>query len=590
MYASYKNVLILIALLKKKGVRHVVLSPGGCDMPIVRSIESDPWFTCYSVVDERSATYFAVGLAQSLKMPVASVCTSGTAVLNCMAGMSEAFYQGVPLVLITADRHQYLYKQLETQKINQTEIFKDICKKTVSLPVVHDDNDFWYCQRLVNEALLELDHRGTGPVHINIPTGSVGLPLSLNVTELPDVKLMQRISANDGASAWQEKIKLLPSYKKILVVCGQNRPYSAEEIADMEQFFRKYNCILAVEHLSNLKCEGTVLTYPVTEMVLRGSFGPLLPDLVISLGHNFASVNVKAYLRQQKGSFEHWMIEETGEVKDVFQCLSVIFECSPSRFFKAAAEYAPADTSNDGEYYGLWQEILTGIQMPEFPLSNMHVAQELAKRIPEDSVLHLSILNSTRQMQYFSLPAGVEVFSNVGALGIDGSMSTFIGQAAAADRLCFLLIGDLSFFYDMNSVWIRHVGKNVRIIVVNNGGGGEFHHSHGEKAYPRINEHISVKHGASARAWVESLGFAYYKAESKAELDSALTKVVSASDRPVLLEVFTDMAEEGDIMREFYSKNRFELPGEKGRTLIKNVAKTVLGESGVSILRKIVKK
>lgn len=579
MYSQLKSIQILVALLKKHGVRHVVISPGGANRNLVRSIESDSYFCCYSVVDERSAAFFGLGVSQSIREPAAILCTSGTSVCNYMSGVTEAFYQSVPLVVITADRHPYLLGQLETQKLNQVGIFDDVCKKSVTLPVVRDDDDFWYCQRLVNEALLELNHHGSGPVHINIPSHGISQPDACVVEKLPDVVAMRRILPDADTETWRSKAEELSTYKKILVVCGQNRPYLDEDVRQIESFFDRFNCVLSVEHLANLSCEGTLITYPVTETISGEGFKELLPDLVISLGDNIVAGNIKSHLRHNRGSFAHWLIDERGQVKDVFKGLSTIFECSPSCFFKAMNNHAPGQAKNDRSYFWMWEAARKQVEVPDFPFSNICVAQQFARRLPANSILHLSILNSTRHMQFFRLAADIEVSSNIGALGIDGSMSTFVGHAAVTDRLCFLLIGDLSFFYDMNSLLIRHVGNNMRILMVNNRGGGEFHFSSGgATTYPNIDEFISVRHEHSARGWVESLGFDYLAASDKEGFEEALDAFVLPSERPIFLEAFTDMEEDGNIVRQFYASNshggyRFQM-----KAILKRASKKVLGD------------
>ncbi len=596
MYSALKNIQILVALLKEKGVQHVVISPGGVSMPIIRSIESDPFFTCYSVVDERSAAYFAMGVAQSIGKPVAMVCTSGTAVCNYMSGVTEAFYQGVPLVVITGDRHPYLYRQMETQHINQIGIFEDVCRKSVMLPAVYDDNDFWYCQRLANEALLELDHHGSGPVHIdvhigmNMPPGILEMPVEQFTAEsLPHVNSIRRISSEDSHEIWRQRIEELKSYEKILLIFGQNRPYSKADIEHIECFEKKYNCVLSVEHLSNLNCDRALVTYPFTETASLSMFGKLVPDLVISLGYNFAAANMKTYLRYNRGKFKHWSIDETGNVKDVFMGLSTIFECSPSQFFAFFARNAPEDSQNDRLYRDAWAEVLGRITFQNFPFSNLYVAQEFSRRIPANSILHLGILNSIRHMQFFNIDKSIEVFANIGALGIDGSMSTFIGQAAVSEKPCFLVIGDLSFFYDMNSARIRHLGGNARILMVNNGGGGEFLAFPGIKRYPNINNYTAARHGTTAKGWVESLGIGYRSASDKEGLIAALDDFVSPSDRPLFLEVFTDMEQDGEVHRQFYTANRLKGSGEKSKDLIKEMSKSVIGEKATGKAIRIVK-
>ncbi len=589
MYSIIENVRVLVGLLKEHRIKHIIVSPGGSSIPIVHSVENDDFFTCYSVIDERSAAYFAMGVAQQLGEPVAVVCTSGTAACNYLPAVTEARYQNVPLVVITADKHPYFDKQLVVQVINQQNMYQDKVKHSVSLPVeIKTKDDFWYCHRLVNEALLELNHHGAGPVHINIPT--IGSQSDFSVKELPEVTAIERVSYNSTDEKWQEKSRKLARFKKILVVFGQHSPYPEQTMRHIETFAEKYNCVLSVEHVSNVKCKGALLTYPVIETSPGLAIKTVAPDLIISLGGNLVTYQMRSYLGGVGDGCKHWVIEESGYVKDPFQKLTDIFECTPAHFFKCFAENAPPENRNDQSFYNEWKSLLDSVQIQDLPFSNIYAARGLAGRIPANSLLHLSIINSTRHMQFFDLDKSIRVYSNIGALGIDGSMSSFMGQAAVSDHLAFLMIGDLSFFYDMNSAGIKHVGSNVRILLVNNSGAAEFHFYIGEKTIPTLDEYISARHKSTARGWVESCGFKYLTASTKEEFDSAIAEFASReSDRPVLLEVFTDMKEDAEITRQLYSLNSHEDGAIAAKQMAKKLAAAVLGDKGAAKAVQIVK-
>ena len=215
MYTELKTYQYIIALLKKYGVKHCVLSAGSRNVPFVHSVEKDPYFKCYSVVDERSAGYYALGLAQELNEPVVISCTSSTATCNYWPAVAEAYYQGVPLIVLTSDRNPSMLGQWEDQMIDQVGMYDRHVKKSVNLPIINDEDDEYYCERLINEALLELDHNTTGPVHINIPMKSYNN--SFNVKKLPEVKKISRISV-EQENEWKRLAKELTSYKRILVV------------------------------------------------------------------------------------------------------------------------------------------------------------------------------------------------------------------------------------------------------------------------------------------------------------------------------------------------------------------------------------
>lgn len=581
MYSNFRSVQILIALMKEHNIKDVVLSPGGSDIPLIHSIETDEFFECYSVVDERSAAYFAMGLAQSKRRTVACVCTSGSAVCNYLPGITEAFYQSVPVLAITADKNPYYQGQLETQKIEQTHIFDGVVKKAVNLPLINSAEDEWLCNRLVNEALLKLNHHGKGPVHVNIPI--VGATDIYDCAKLPNERCVKIIDLHEDRDVWKNQAERLAKAKRVLVVVGQNVEFSEKLIQRMDEFFEKINCIYAVEHLSNLECKGCVYTYPLTEMSSGTAMKDLKPDVVISIGNNLSAYCLKPYLRAHYKEMENWLISESGEVRDAYKCLSQIFECTVDEFFERILSEIEQSSKNDEEYYNAWQSALNSLVMPELPFSNFYVAQQVAKVIPKNSILHLAILNSTRVMQFFPLAEGVRTYSNVGTLGIDGCFSSFAGQAAGTEELAFLVIGDLSFFYDMNAAGLRSISNNVRVILLNNGGGSEFHFFMGKDRISTIDDYICAEHHKKAAGWIQSLGWKYFAATSKEEFDNAIEVFGQPSDGPMLLEVFAEMEEEAIKTRTMYAANHHSTS-----TGIKNMMKSVLSDKQISKAKKII--
>ncbi len=556
MYSNIASVQILVALLKQYDIRDVVLSPGGSDIPIIHSIENDSFFNCFSVVDERSAAYFALGVSQVRNHPVACVCTSGSAVCNYLPGITEAFYQNVPVIAITADKNPYFQGQLETQKIEQSHIFDGVVKKSVSLPLVNTSDDRWLCSRLIQEALLEMKHHGQGPVHINIP-----IVEDIKVYDqeiLPQINPIMRFGPELDVARWRSAAEELSQSQKILVIIGQNVVFCEEDQKLLDDFFAKFNCVYAVEHLSNVNCNGRVFSYPISEMKNFSELHELVPDIVITLGNNLSAYNLKHFLRINHTKFKHWLVNESGTIRDIFKSLYFIFECTPRNFFHFMLEYAPASSINDQKYFDTWNSLSGQIMIPEFEFSNFYIAKRLSETIPPNSLLHTAILNSTRVMQFFPLAKGVESYSNVGTLGIDGCFSTFVGQASVFDGLSFLVIGDLSFFYDMNAAGIKHIGKNVRVVLLNNGGGAEFHFFAGKDAIPSINRHICAQHRKSAKGWIISLGFKYIAVNNKEELEKAISQLAQESEIPIFVEVFTDMEDDAKYTQKFYDLNKKE--------------------------------
>ncbi len=568
MYTDIKSIQILISLLKKYEIRHLVLSAGTRHTPFVRSVESDPFFDCYSVVDERSASFFAIGLIEELNTPVAICCTSGTALSNYVSGVSEAFYANLPLLVLSADRNPYYLNQQEEQMVPQIDILKSICKKSVMLPIVKDLNDEWYCSRIINDALLELDHHGRGPVHIDIPVEK-GL-FDFNTVTLPETVKIDRVMPSEE-DKWQEASKRLLSAKKILISYGQTSPVSQENKKIIERFAEKYGAVIMVDHLANLNCYGTVNAYSVTRTKYSKMVKDMVPDILICM--NGSAVEIRGWLINCAGQYEFWNVLESGEISDPFRCLNKVFECDAYEFFNKMLDLAP-ESNKSNEYYTAWKSLENSIIIPDFEYSDIYTVKELIENIPRNSVLHLANSNSVRFPQHFELDSSVKVYCNRGASGIDGSMSSFIGQSYLHKGLCFLLIGDLSFFYDMNALWNKYVGNNVRIML-NNNSCGEIFYNNKNQDITTVGRHIAADHNTSAKAWVEARGFKYLKAESKEDFDKNLNEFLNIEcNAPIFFEVFTDKYVNIAQMDKFVALNT-----EKTfKSSVKGVIKTVLGK------------
>lgn len=557
MYSSLENIQILIALLKKYEVRHIVISAGTRHTPLVHSLEHDSFFKTYSIVDERSASFFALGLIEHLREPVAICCTSGTASANYVSAANEAFYQQLPLLLLTADRNHYYMFQQEEQMIPQEGLYASVCKKVVTLPHVRDDKDFWYCSRICNEALMELRHGENGPVHINFIVEN-DYPIIQGIVkfeeqELPDVRKIDRLTMEDSDEKWFDKARLLKK-SKILIVYGQYAPLSEIEEKNIGDFCSKYNCVISTDLLSNLHCSYGIPTFALSRILNGNEMKELVPDVIITMNAHTIS-EIKNRMAPFKNQFVHWHVSAKGEVSDVFKCLPDIVECSPQTFFKKFADLA--DEAANHDYYNKWANAYRRIgnngSLNDEPIvySSMYATQQYLKNIPANSLLHIANSNSIRLSNYFDVDPSVVIYSNRGAHGIDGSMSAFIGQAHVSQKLSFLVIGDLSFFYDMNALWNKYVGVNVRILVCNNSGGAIFHTYPNTKNVPTLDEHIAAEHHMSVKAWAESRGFTYLSASDKNELDERLPRLmIPSSEGPVIMEVFTDKDVDAQCIRD----------------------------------------
>ncbi len=550
MYSVHQNVQILIALLKKYEIKNIVISAGTRHIPVVFSIEDDSFFNCYSVVDERSAGFFAIGLIEKLKEPVAIICTSGTAAANYVSAVNEAYYQHLPLVVLTSDRNPYYHNQQENQCISQTTLFVGACNKIVDLPIVRDEKDFWYCSRLINEALLELDHREKGPVHINFPIDD-NYPVEMgtfkfNVQQLPAINKINRLTLEDDIELWNQKVKELKK-SKILVIYGQNRSLTQEENKNLFNFINSYNCVISKDILSNVSGDRIVDTSVISTFLSNEELKSLSPDIVITIYGN-SITSLKGRLLSLKGKFRHWHISREGNVSDPFRCMSDIIECSPNYFFKRFAELGLEDSSNRDTYYKQWKNVIDSklISNPDFSdveFSSAYIVSEFLRALPQNSKLHIANSNSIRIASYVRIHNKVEVYANRGASGIDGSMSAYVAQSYCSDEPTFLVIGDLSFFYDMNALWNHYITKNTRILMCNNSGGALFHSAYynNVKDTHNIDRHIAAQHETSAKGWTEEKGFKYISVHNKTEAKSAIEYLLDLEiNNPVLVEAFTD--------------------------------------------------
>lgn len=291
-FPKYKSFQLLIPLLKAHNIRNIVISPGSRMREFVLAVEEDPYFKTYDVTDERSASYFALGMSQQLEEPVAITCTSSTATANYYPGITEAFYQNVPLVVLTGDRDPYMLGQQEDQMINQVGMYDRVVRKSVTLPIVNNDFDAWYCERLINEALLELNHHGKGPVHINVPVPAViTWDKDKEITSYPEVKAIHRIELNNAnTDLLKKEAKVLASKKRILVIAGQKQDDS--DLSFLSEFFRKYNCAIHAEHMGNAQLSERLNLMAISSSLPQSQWEEYLPDLIISFNGTLA-INYK---------------------------------------------------------------------------------------------------------------------------------------------------------------------------------------------------------------------------------------------------------------------------------------------------------
>lgn len=576
-YTSERNIQILISLLKANGINKVVASPGATNITFVASIQQDSYFKIYSCVDERSAAYMACGISAQSNEPVVLTCTGATASRNYFPGLTEAYYRKLPILAVTSTQSESRIGHLRAQVIDRSQQPIDTVIHSEHVRSVFSEEDDWDATIRLNRAILSLNHHGGGPVHINLATT---YSKDFSVKELPAVRVIRRYTQND-------KLPELPN-GRIAVVLGNHKTFSENETMAIDSFCAVHDAVVFCDHTSGYYGKYRVqfaLALNQTDHI--SSLRNL--DLLIHLGEVSGDSPTFAGLR----SNEVWRVSEDGELRDTFNKLMKVFEMPEAVFFKY---YSSATEPVKDDYYRMCQAELEMVRanIPDLPFAHTWIASQTAHRIPKDSILHLAIYNSLRNWNFFEVDNSVIRSCNTGGFGIDGILSTLVGASLAEpDKICFAVIGDLAFFYDMNAAGNRHVGRNVRILLVNNGKGTEFrNYNHpgaafGDEAdlYIAAGGHFGNKSRQLVRHFAEDLGFEYMSAESKEEYLANLDRFVipEITDRPMLFEVFTSSEDESDSLMAI----RHSVINSTGQA--RKILKNIVGDKGINFVKKVLK-
>lgn len=559
-YTNERNHQIVIALLKAHGINQVVVSPGSCNSVFVGSIQSDPFFNLYSAVDERSAAYIACGLAQRSRKPVVINCTGATAARNYMSGATEAFYSKLPILILTSSQPNNRVGHLFSQVTDRTCPPSDTCIFTETLPIIRSQDEEWECEVKANKAILELKRHGGGPVHLNlVTTYSYSQTTALTQPALPPVRVIKRYFLSD-------KLPLLPK-GRIGIFVGEHNVWLSSEIAAIENFCETNNAVVFCDHTSNYHGKYRIpCALTINQAALNQANQPAFDvDVLIHIGEISGE---EGAMRMIHGR-ETWRVSEDGELRDTFRNLSSVFEMSEEQFFISYSSKGICNVSyykecaKIHEYYYKYSES----QMAAMPFSNVWIGRKLASLIPNKSTVILSILNSLRTWNYSEFKDSVVVYSPVGGFGIDGAISMTLGASLAApNNPCYCVTGDLAFFYDLNTLGNRHVGNNIRILLVNNGCGVEFKKTYAlayrlleEDVMPFVSAagHFGVKSPEVVKNLAKSLGFEYLCASSKEELSKQCERFTSPNlmDKPMLLECFVDADDDIRALNIIHNRN-----------------------------------
>ena len=543
-YSAERNVQIVLYLLKALGIKKVIASPGATNVTVVASMQQDSWFEMYSCIDERSAAYMAVGMADESDEPVVLSCTGATSSRNYMPALTEAYYRKLPIIVITSSQDNSHVGNLIAQVTDRSNAPRDTVISSIYVQNIRSPKDEWDVNRKVNQ-ILQLYRDNPGPVHINLATGMGG---GYGVKELPETKVIRKYIKGD-------ELPSLPIDGHLGVFIGSHNHFNKDEIDAIDNFCASNNAVVFCDHTSRYYGKYKVLFSLIgAQEKMQNSIADI--SVLIHIGEISGDYDTLCNLRVR----ELWRVNPDGEFRDVMLGnLSKVFAMNEMDFFKS---YSNSINIPESTYLLQCKELYSHLinQLQDFPFSNIYAASILASKIPEGSSLYLGILNSLRSWNYFETKASVCSISNVGGFGIDGIVSSLVGASLCnPDKLYFGVLGDLSFFYDMNVLGNRHIGGNIRLLVVNNAHGQEFNnYNHaaailGKKVnkYVAAEGHNGCKSPSLLKHYAEDLGFEYISSSSKEEFNTVYQRFLrpKTNGRSIVFELFTNGDDENEALR-----------------------------------------
>jgi 2-succinyl-5-enolpyruvyl-6-hydroxy-3-cyclohexene-1-carboxylate synthase len=547
-FSSKRSIQILTHLLKEYGISDVVISPGSRNAPLAIHFSETDKLNCYSIVDERSAAFVGLGMAKSSKKPVTITCTSGSAAANYYPAITEAFYQNIPLLVLTADRPTDFVDLFDGQTIRQNEIYQQHSYGDFQLledgEANADDKNF----AIIKKA-IELCYEKQGPVHVNIPLKE---PLYNLVSELPNFPPVEK-------TIQKKEEEFLPNFaadwnlsKRIMILVG-TRDYSEELEMLLSQLVKNHSVVILKEANSNLKHDkffGNIDRYIFN--FNESDYQTYAPDLLITIGQNVVSKKIKQFLRAAKPK-NHWHIDEFW-YPDTFYSLTEKIKIKPEKFFSKLLNFISLEPSS---YFNLWEVLRDkrDLKHQEYCLktsfSDFKFYDILSQKLPENINLHFSNSSPIRYAQLFDFQKN-NVYCNRGTSGIDGCTSTAMGFAMKDSKQTVLVTGELSFFYDINGLWNNYIPPYTRIIVVNNGGGDIFKIIPGPDSTNALDEFILTKHHKNSELLAKHFGFSYTKVEEEDSLSRVLDNFFKPDIKPKILEIDTTEIENSAVLKAYF--------------------------------------
>lgn len=577
-YSTIPTAQSLIEHCKAKGLSNIVISPGSRNAPLTISFTENPYFNCFSIVDERCAAFFAMGMARQLKEPVAVVCTSGSALLNYYPAVAEAYYSEIPLVVISADRPSYKIDIGDGQTIRQDDVFKnhigdaanlkqDVSHATSTInkydPTLLRYKDLDTLQqevqayndkqlnRVINSAIQK-----KLPVHINVPLEEPLYNVQEGTGLIPHIEPVQKAKVEKVVS--KDLLKQWQQAKKKMVLVGGKAPNMIESEM-LKKLANDPSVLVFTETTSNLHHPNffnsidSILAPIELKKDREAYFKNLQPDILVTMGGLIVSKKIKAFLRDYAPE-HHWHVGNT-RANNTFFCLEKHFNVPPNTFLPLLY---PDDKATNSDYFSFWDKVKKNYEakkksyLNKIPFSDFLVFDRILKKIPTNYQLHLANSSTIRYTQLFDLDPSLKVFCNRGTSGIDGSTSTAIGAAVHQQSPTLLITGDLSFFYDSNALWNNYIRNDFRIILINNNGGGIFRILPGKEDTDNFERFFETKHDLNASSLCDMYNIAYSVSSDEDSLLKELSVFYKASTRPKLLEIQTPRLINNKILTDYF--------------------------------------
>ena len=545
MYSDKENINILTSLLVSYGVRHIVVCPGSRNAPLVHNFDVSPDITTHAVTDERSAAFFALGLRLRLRQPVAVCVTSGSALLNTMPGAAEATYQHEGIIIISADRPQAWIGQLDGQTMPQHGALGTFASPSVSLPEPHNDTERWLCRRLICEAMIANTCPPFPSVHINVP---VSEPLfGFSTPCLPEIPPVG-IADLDDQNGRETLRRILKGKRRLMVISGQTYDDSAAGLL----MDKASGCVFVAEWLSpygRVRHIDEILRTTCAE-----ELDNMRPDCIVYIGGHTVSKRLRHYMRSLDSRTMFITVSDDGMLHDVSQHTTLVVKATAGDFMRMICDGAIFQDA-DMDFVRRWHDMdnmaARRISASCPPYSQILAIRRLEENIDnsKDIVCYANSLSVRAGMMY----ASAYRYCNRGLNGIEGTLSMAAGMAAGAKeegmtagnmtaaQNVYCVIGDLSFFYDSNALWIQELAGNMRIMLINNQRGAIFGMLPGLDRSPAHKPLIAAGHNATAEGICSQYGMEYYRATDTPSLEEGIRLLTSGvHDRPVVLEVLTD--------------------------------------------------